>query len=126
MRGQTFETLTRKTELDELIDDGYDIVLNPGNMRRVLAKGAAVFAIFVDGELASMGWAAMTAEAKAALRVYPTTLIWTKQACIVGDWTNPRFRNRGLCIYIECKRRQLLRENGFTSERSLVGESRLN
>jgi hypothetical protein len=125
MRGLTFKVLTRKTELDELIDDGYDIILNPGNMRRVLGKGAAVFAIFADGELASMGWAAMTAEAKAAFRVYPYNVDLDKQACIVGDWTNPRFRNRGLCIYIECKRRQLLRENGFTSERSLVGESRL-
>ena len=119
----TFKVLNTATELDELIDGGYDLVMNFSKIKRGLKKGMVAFLILVDGELASMGWACMTEESKATLRGYPYNDDLDRQACIVGDWTNPKFRDSGISSYVKHKRQQLLKEKGFTFERSIVEES---
>ncbi len=118
-----FKALTTKTELDALVAGGYDLVLDFGRLKRGLGNGAMAFLIFVERELASMGWAATTRESKEAFRVYPYNVDLDDKACIVGEWTNPKYRDSGLCVYIGQKRRQLLKEKGFTFERSLVEEN---
>ena len=119
----TFKVLNTTTELDELIDGGYDLVINFSKIKRGLKKGMVVFLILVDGELASMGWACMTEESKGTLRGYPYNDDLDRQACIVGDWTNPKFRDSGISSYVKQKRQQLLKEKGFTFERSIVEEN---
>jgi hypothetical protein len=65
----------------------------------------------------------MTDESKVTLRDYPYNDDLDRQACIVGDWTNPKFQDSGISSYVKQKRRQLLKEKGFTLERSIAKES---
>jgi hypothetical protein len=119
----TFKVLNTVTELDELIDGGYDLVMNFSKIKRGLKKGMVALLLLVDGELASIGWAYVTEESKATLRGYPYNDDLDRQACVVGDWTNPKFRDSGISGYVKHKRQQLLKEKGFTFERSIVEES---
>jgi hypothetical protein len=119
----TFKVLTTATELDELIDGGYDLVMNISKIRRGLKKGIVLFLLLFNKELASMGWACMTEESKATFRGYPYNEDLDSQACIVGDWTNPKFQDSGISGYLKYKRRQLLKKKRFDFERSIVEES---
>jgi len=123
IKGFTFKMLTTATELDELIDGGYDLVMNFSKIRRGLKKGMVAFLVLVEMELASMGWACIIEESKATLRGYPYNDDLDRQACIVGDWTNPKFRDTSVSSYVKNKRRQLLKEKGFKFERSIAEES---
>jgi hypothetical protein len=123
IKGLTFKVLNTATELDELIDGGYDLVMNFSKIKRGLKKGMVVFLMLGDGELASMGWACMTKESKATFSGYPYNDDLDRQACIVGDWTNPKFRDTSVSSYVKNKRRQLLKEKGFKFERSIAEES---
>ena len=120
----TFKVIYTPDELDELIDDGSELVRNFSQIKRGLKRGMVVFLVLVDGELASMGWACMTEESKAIFGNYPYNDDLDGQACIVGDWTNPGFRDCGIySSYVKYRRQQLLKEKGFTFERSIVDES---
>ena len=55
IKGFTFKVLNTATELDELIDGGYDLVMNFSKIKRGLKKGMVVFLALVDRELASYG-----------------------------------------------------------------------
>jgi hypothetical protein len=118
-----FKVLDTVTDLDELIKGGYDLVMNISKIKRGLKKGMVAFLIFIERELASMGWACMTEESKATFRGYPYHDDFDRQACIVGDWTNPKFQDCGISNYLKNQRQQLLKEKGFTFERSIVEES---
>ena len=123
IKGFTFKVLTTANELDELIDGGYELVMNFGRIKRGLKKGMIAFLGLVDRELASVGSACITEESKVTLREYPYDGDLDSQVCIVGDWTNPKFRDSGISNYIKRKRQQLLKEKGFTFERSIVDEN---
>jgi len=120
IKNLTFKVLNTATELDELIDGGYDLAMNFREIKRGLKKGMVAFIISVDGELASMGWACITKESKATFKGYPYNDDLDRQACIVGDWTNPKFLDSGISSYVKYKRQQLLKEKGITFERSIV------
>jgi hypothetical protein len=119
----TFKVLTTADELDELIDDGYDLVINFSKIKRGLKKGMVAFVILVDRELAFLAWACITEESKATFRGYPYNDDIDRQACIVGDWTNPRFGDSSISSYVKHKRQELLKDKGFSVERSIVEES---
>jgi hypothetical protein len=120
IKGFTFKVLTTATELDELVDEGYALVMNLSKIKRGLKKGMVVFFALVDRELAFMGWACITEESKVTLSGYPYNDDLDRQACIVGDWTNPKFQDNGVSSYVKCKRQQLLKEKGFAFERSIA------
>jgi hypothetical protein len=123
IRGFTFKVLHTATEVEELIDGGYNLVVNFSAIKRGLKKGMVAFLALVHGELACMGWACMTEKSKATFRGYPYFDDLDGQACIVGNWTNPKFRDSSISSYVTNKRQQLLKEKGFTFERSIVEES---
>ena len=120
IKGFTLKVLTTANELDELIDDGCNLVMNFSKIKRGLKKGMVAFLALVDRELASMGWVCITEESKVALRGYPYNDDLDRQACIVGDWTNPKFRESGISSYVKYRRQQLLKEKGFAFERSMA------
>jgi hypothetical protein len=124
IKGFTFKVLNTATELDELINGGYDLVIDFSKIKLGLKKGMVVFIILVERELASIGWVCMNEESKATFRGYPYNKDLDKQACIVGDWTNPKYQDSEFSTYIKYKRQELLKEKGFTFERSIVEESR--
>ena len=123
IKGFTFRVLTNTTELDELIDGDYDLVMNFSKIKSGLKKGMVAFLALVDRELASMGWACITEESKVTLRGFPYNDDLDKQACIVGGWTNPKFRDSNISSYVTYKRQQLLKEKGFIFERSVAQEN---
>ena len=123
IKGFTFRVLTNATELDELIDGDYDLVMNFSKIKSGVKKGMVAFLALVDQELASMGWACITEESKVTLRGFPYNDDLDKQACIVGGWTNPKFRDSSVSSYVKYKRQQLLKEKGFIFERSIAEEN---
>jgi hypothetical protein len=116
----TFKVLNTPKELDELINDGFDIQMNFSKIKRELKKGMVVFLVFIDKELASIGWACMTENSKTTFKGYPFNDDLDRLACIVGEWTNPKYQNGEISSFITHKRQQLLKEKGFTLERSIV------
>ena len=118
----TFKVLSLPAELDELISDGYVFGMDIRKIKRGLKKGMVAFAVLEGKELASMGWACMNEESKAVFRGYPYNDDLDKQACIVGDWTNPKYQDGGYLDYVKYRRQMLLEEKGFKVERSIVDE----
>ena len=125
IKGFSFKVLNTATELEEFIDGSYDLVMNFSEIKRGLKQGMVVFLALVDRELASLGWACITEESKVTLRGYPYNDDLDKKACIVGDWTNPKFWDSGVSSYLKHKRQHLLKKKGFTFERSIMEESRV-
>jgi hypothetical protein len=123
IKGFTFKVLTTATELDELIHGGFDFVINFSKIKRGLKNGMVVFLALIDQELASMAWACITEESKVTLKEYPYNADLDKQACIVCDWANPKFRDSSISSYVKYKRQQLLKQKGFIFERSIAEEN---
>jgi ribosomal protein S18 acetylase RimI-like enzyme len=92
----------------------------------LIQKGAAAGLIFVGKELASMEWVAMTERANKAINLYPLKIDFQqKEAYASGVWTNPKFRHKGLHVYVYYKVYDFLRENGITSIFSIVASDNL-
>ncbi len=126
IEGFAFKVLNTRAELDEMIGSRPDLTLNFRQIRRGLKRGMVAFLAAVDGELACLGWACVTEESKTVLSGYPYYNDLDVRACVVGDWTSPKFRDSGISNYVKYQRQKLLREKGFTFERSLAEESKVN
>jgi hypothetical protein len=119
----TFKIISTNQQADELAAAGlglrsYSII----NARAALDKGATAFCIFIGGELAHIGWAAMNEEARKLVESphYYRINFSNKQACTAGVWTNPKYRGKGLMSYGGFKRFQFLIGKGRKSSRSAV------
>ena len=111
----------RRENAPELVEQELDFPLNRLRTEYRLKKGAIAFFIFVERELAAMGWVAMTRKAQASLFDYPYRVDFSKrEACIGGAWTNPKFRSKNLHTYITYKRQEYLREQGIILARSII------
>jgi hypothetical protein len=75
---------------------------------------------FIGKELGFRGWAATNQEAKEYVdRGYPVDFA-KGEACVGGDWTNPKFRGNRLQTYGNFKKREYLRKSGVKAVRCLV------
>jgi len=107
----TFKIISTNREADELESEGLEFRLYVLNARERLDKGAVAFCVFVGRELAHMGWAAMTEEAKASMAEPPNKVDFAGgEVCTGGTRTNPKYRGMGLAAYVYLKRFQFLRE----------------
>ncbi|HEX7475087.1 MAG TPA: hypothetical protein VF318_03905 [Dehalococcoidales bacterium] len=121
IREFTLKTIATAKELDDLIAAGFDLSLDSPITRRGLEKGAVAFLLFVGKELASRELVATNAEAKTAIDKYPYTVDFEhREACASGVWTNPKFRNQGLHLYVFYKAYDYLFEYGIKIVRSIV------
>lgn len=117
----TFKLVTKIPQLDELASAGFDLSQIDTETRSALEKGAMAGLLFVDSELASMEWAAMTEQANRAINIYPLKIDFSqKEAYASGVWTNPKFRRNGLHTYVYYKVYDFLRINGVKTVRSIV------
>ena len=81
--------------------------------RRNLDKGAIAFCIFVNGEVAHIGFVAMSEEAKNTVDHMPYKVDFSNnEACTGATETVPEYRSKGLMGYVYFKRFQFLREKG--------------
>jgi len=120
----TFHMLTTTVQLEELIQDGYNLVLNVRHIKNKIGKGAVGFCIFVDKELVATEWVAMTEKAKIVIDRQPYKVDFAKHEVCIGDaWTNPKYRRLGLNSYIDQKMNQYFGEKGVKKTHAIIGVS---
>ncbi len=117
----TLKTITSEEQLDQLDEEGFDLSLDSPWTRRGIERGAVAFLLFVGKELASRELVATNAEAKAMIDGYPYKVDFAHgEACAAGVWTNPKFRHKGLHIYVFYQAYDYLRRHGIKIVRSIV------
>lgn len=113
----TFKIVSTHKQADELAaSTGFDFRQYFINARPALDKGAIAFCIFVDRELAHIGWVALTEEARKFVDSLPYRVDFdNKEACTGSTETIPKYRGNGLMAYGYFKRFQYLKERGDNS-----------
>ena len=122
----TFKIVSTNQQADELAAEGLDFSSEITRARKGLDKGAVAFCIFIEGELAHIGWVSMTEESRNACDSLPYQVNFSnKEACTGGTWTHPKYRGKGLMAYGYFKRFQFLREIGIRVSRNAVATSNI-
>jgi len=122
----TLRIITTNQEADELEAEGLEFRSHVINARERLDKGAIAFCIFVGQELASIGWAATTEEARATLGERPIKVNFANNEYVAaGWWTNPKFRGKGLGSHVGFKRSQFLGERGMVVQRAVIAKGNI-
>jgi len=120
----TFKTVSTNQQADELVAGGFELGSQITMMRRRLDRGAIAFCIFIERELAHIGWVALTEEAKELVDAFPYKVDFSNgEACTGGTWTDPKYRGTGLMVYGYFKRFQFLKERGKLISRNVVATS---
>lgn len=122
----TVRVVSTNEQADELAANANDFRSYFIGARQRLDKGAIAFCVFVEGELAHIGWVAMTEEAKNTFVSLPFRVDFSnKEACTGGTITIPKFRGKGLMAYGMLLRLQFLGENGITTSRNAVDKGNI-
>jgi len=115
----TFKVVSTRQQADELEAEGLEFRSHAVNANERLDKGAVAFLVFIERDLASIGWVAMTQEVKDSLALPPFRIDFPNGEACGGDfWTNPKYRGMGLMSYSLFKRLEFLRESGKIRDRS--------
>lgn len=102
-------------EIDDLIADGFDIKSYHAGidaLKRRINKGAILFSLFIDRDLAHTTWAALTNEAKEDIDPTPYVIDYSKEVCLGDSRTNPKYQKLGIYVYVCYRAYQYLRETG--------------
>ncbi len=123
----TFKMISGNEEADKLAEAiGSDFRRRFIKARRMLDKGAIAFCIFVKGEIAHIGWIALSEEAHKAVDNLPYRVDFSNnEACTGGTQTIPQYRGKGLMAYGYFKRFEFLREKGIVVSRNAVVKSNI-
>ena len=115
------KTISTNQEADDLEADGFEFRSQVINARERLDNGAIAFCIFVEQDLAHIGWVAMSQEGKDSLNEPPyKTDCSAHEAWWGGVWTNPKYRRMGLLTYADIKRLEFLLDKGIVTSRYLT------
>ncbi len=115
------EIVSSNSQAAELAAKGIDIRQLSTHAEKSLDKGGIAFCILVDNELAHIGWAALTEEAKKTIDDVPYHVDFSNgEACTGGTRTLPKYGRQGLMVYGYFKRLQYLREIGRVASRNAV------
>jgi len=122
-----FKIIHTDKEADELAaTSGVDIRRRFIHARNSLHKGAIAFCFFVEGEIAHIGWVALSKEAKNTFDYLPYRVNFSNgEACTGGTETIAEYRGKGLMTYGYFKRQQFLREKGMTASRNAVSKGNI-
>ncbi|MCK4724019.1 MAG: hypothetical protein KAT75_11975 [Dehalococcoidia bacterium] len=122
--GFTLKIVSSNEEADELEAEGLQFRSHVHNARRRLDKGAVAFCIFIDNELAHIGWVVMTQQAKDSLKAPPVKVEFSENEAYSGDaWTSPDYRRMGLSSYGYMRRLRFLLNNGIVTNRTVANKS---
>ncbi len=121
-----FEIVPTNQRLDGLVAQGFDFGIHGIRAREKLDKGALMFCIFVEKELASIHWAATTQEAMNVQIKIPYKVDFSNSEAYLG-WveTNPRYRRLGLFMYIFSEKLRLLAMMGKTTGKCFVARNNI-
>jgi RimJ/RimL family protein N-acetyltransferase len=121
-----FEIVRSNHEADQLEKEGLEFRSQHPRYRERLDKGAVAACVFVAGELAYVGWVAMSDKAKESMGEPPYRFkvdFSNGEACAGSIWTNPKYRQARLATYGYLKRLQYLKGEGRTVARSATDAS---
>ncbi len=122
----TFKVFATNQQADKLVADDLDFRSYVINARQRLDKGAIAFCVFVDRELAYIGWVAMSEEAKKSLTQLPIQVDFSNNEAYTGSIvTNPKYRRMGLTEYVYFKKLQFLKERGRVAVRAVVATNNI-
>jgi len=127
VNGLTCEIISTNNEADALAAAvGFDFRRRFINARKSLDKGAIAFCVLFKGQMASIGWVALSEEAKKSLYSLPQKVDFSKgEAYIGGLETIPEYRRKDLASYGSVRRLQFLNERGITNTRYAVSASNI-
>jgi len=118
------KVVSTNQQADELAAEGLDFRSYVINARRRLDRGAIAFCLFFDGDLAYIGWLAMTEEAKESLTEFPCQVDFSNNEAYTGGIeTNPKYRGMGamgLMGHGYFKMGQFLKERGIVIARGVA------
>ena len=122
IRDFIFKIVSSNKEADQLaVEMGYDFRKFFNDARNRLDRGAVAFCVFVDNEIAFIGWVAMNKEAKNTFDPAPYYVDFaSSEACTGGTYTVQKYRGKGLMAYVSYKRFEYLRDKGITISRNAV------
>jgi len=121
-----FEIVPTNQHLDELVAQGFDFGIHGIRAREKLDKGALMFCIFVEKELACIHWAAATQEAMNVLiKVSYKVDFSSNEVCLGWSETNPKYRRLLLSRYNYSEEGKFLVRMGKTIGRTLVEKRNL-
>lgn len=122
IEGFSFEIVRSNEEADKLAEAmGHDFRKRFISARRRLDRGAIAFCGFSDGEIAHVGWMALTELARKSLFDLPLRVDFTRGECYFGgSETIPEYRGRGLMGYNAYRIYRFRRENGLETERYAI------
>ena len=120
-----FHIVSTNEQADELVEKGYDDFRQYSiNGKYKLDRGAIAFCTYIKHELASIGWAALTEEAKKTIDNLPYRVNFSnKESCTGSSMTNPKCRQMGLMVHNLFKRWIYLRDLGIVTDRATVAKS---
>lgn len=123
----TLKIISSNEEADKLAEAmGSDFRRRFVTARSMLDKGAIAFCIFVKGEIAHIGWVALSEEAHKAVDNLPYRVgFLNHEACTGGTQTIPQYRVKGLMAYGYFKRFEFLKEKGIVVSRNAVAKSNI-
>jgi len=117
----TLKIVATNQQAGELAAQGINLSSLVINTRQRLSKGAIAFCVLIDGELAYVGWVAITEEAKKSLTSLPIRVGFSSNEAYTGAVvTKPKYRRMGLMGYVYFKKLQFLREMGMIAVRTVV------
>jgi hypothetical protein len=123
----TFKIISSNEEADKLAEAiGSDFRRRFVKARNKLDEGAIAFCIFVKGEVAYIGWVALSEETHKAVDNLPYRVDFLNhEACTGGTETIPQYRNKGLMAYGCVKMFQFLKGQGIVVSRNAIAKSNI-
>lgn len=126
----TLKVISKLDEVDELIAQGFDFspyrkfYRDVPELKQTLAKGAVLFSVFVDKELAHTTWVALSEQAKQDIDTVPYKVDFQDGEVCSGDSeTNPKYRRLGIYAYAHSNVFQFLKQEGWSIDRFTIEKS---
>jgi hypothetical protein len=118
----TLHVVRTSQQADVLEADGYEFRSYQSKASKGLDIGAIAFCIFIQRELAHIGWIALTEEAKPYVDDWPFKVDFAnKEACTGATLTIPKYRGCGFMKYGYYERFEFLRQMGVVKSRNSAG-----
>jgi hypothetical protein len=121
IRDFTCHVVRTSQQADELEANGYEFRSYQGKSRKALDSGAIAFCVFVQRELAHIGWIALSDDAKPYVDDWVKVDFASKEACTGATLTIPKHRGNGFMTYGYYERFEFLREMGVLKSKASVG-----
>lgn len=110
----TLRLISISEEFQQLLAEGFDFSSYPDIQlcRKRLSRGAIAFFAFVGKELVHATWVATSRKAKGDFHPYPVEYGHT--ACVGATMTTPKYRRKGINVYVHSEIFRYLREKGLS------------